>query len=447
MNSLDVFLQLSPTRAWPLRAFLSVSKPSFYPTPIQYDISSNPRSSISVYPSYNTRMLSQTSSPNPPGPLPQLPLELILSFIEAACAGTNYDGRVRLLKTCSLVCKAWSMASQKKLFSRITLQSQRSFETFMNAVDPSTHHGRSLGGVVRGITVVLDHNQPCGLHHYSLALATAVCPNLTELEISLYGCAEPGEDIVGAPDVSRLRRPAPSFDEQTLSLLKSGPAIKYMHFDNWSENHQSMFQLLGAWSSVQFLSIGGTSAKSIQDSLPPFSCSLHGVRFKFQSPPSIDFMKWLLHNSAQSLRQLHFERDPSFDALEFLLDAYGPQLQYLSLPAFGSPDLVFLISKCRNLREIRTENPACPSGFYKQLPEGIENFSFGLDRDTPLNVIIDVVRKRDMLKTITVSLWESGHSHPLLSPLKMVCAYRGIELCITSDLRVFRSMHAFREVA
>jgi hypothetical protein len=154
-------------------------------------------------------------------------------------------------------------------------------------------------------------------------------------------------------------------------------------------------------------------------------------------------MKWLLHNSADSLRQLGFERDPSFEALEFLVDAYGPQLQYLSLPAFGAPDLVFLISKCRNLREIRIENPACPSGFYKQLPEGIENLAFGLDRDTPLNVIIDVIRKRDMVKTITVSLWESGHSHPLLSPLKMVCAYRGIGLSITTDLRVFRSIHAF----
>jgi len=159
--------------------------------------------------------------------------------------------------------------------------------------------------------------------------------------------------------------------------------------------------------------------------------------------PSVDFMKWLLHNSSDSLRQLYFERDPSFDALEFLLDSYGPQLQYLSLPAFGSPDLVFLISKCRNLREIRTENPACPSGFYKQLPEGIESLAFGLDRDTPLNVIIDVIRKRDRLKTIMVSLWESGHSHPLLSPLKMVCAYQGIELTITTDLRMFRSMYAF----
>ena len=442
MSSFDVFFQLSSTRPWPLRAFLPVSRPSFYPTPIQYDISSNPRSSNSVYPTYST-MLSETSSPNSPRALPQMPLELILSFIEAACADTNCDERVLLLKTCSLVCKAWSTASQKVLFSRITLQSQRSFETFMNAVDPSTHHGRTLGGVVRGISFVLDNNQPCGLHHHSLALATAICPNLTQLEISLYGCAEPGEDIVGAPDVSRLRRPAPSFEEQTLSLLKSGPTIQYMHFDNWSENHQSIFQLLGAWSSLQFLSIGGTSPKSIQDSLPPFSCSLHGVRFKFQSPLSIDFMKWLLHNSADSLCQLDFERDPSFDALEFLLDAYGPQLQYISLPAFGSLDLAFLISKCRNLREIRTENPASPPGFYKQLPEGIESLAFGLDRDTPLNVIIDVIRTRDMLKTITVSLWESGHSHPLLSPLKMVCAYRGIGLSITTDLRVFRSMHPF----
>jgi hypothetical protein len=126
--------------------------------------------------------------------------------------------------------------------------------------------------------------------------------------------------------------------------------------------------------------------------------------------------------------------------LELLLDIHGPKLQYLSLPAFGSPDLSFLISKCRNLRQLRTENPACPAAFWKQLPEGIESLAFGLDRDTPLNAIIDLVRKRDALKTITVSLREGGHAHPLLSPLKIACTYRGIKLRITTDLRLFRSM-------
>ncbi|KAH9486458.1 hypothetical protein JR316_0000523 [Psilocybe cubensis] len=424
MPFFDFSLQLSPTRA------CSFSLSSFYtiPRPIQHNVSSC--STLST-PSLS-RPMPQTS--------PRMPLELVLSFIEAASTQVDTHAYVALLRACSLVCRAWSTPAQRILFSQVSLRSQRSYQLFMSAVDRSTPHGAILGDAVKRLSVVLDHNQPLGLHPHSFALAVNACPKLAELDISLYGCAEPGQDIVGSPDVSRLRRPAPSFDEQTLSLLKAGPRIDHLHFDNWSENQQSIFQLLEIWPSLQFLSIGGTSPKHLQSSPPPFPCSLRGLRLNFQTTPSVDFLKWLLHNSTGSLRTLHFQRDPSVEALEYLVNAHGSSLKSMSLPAFGSPELPNLVSKCNGLVELRTENPLLPPSLYKCFPRQVEHLAFGLDRDTPLNFVIDVIKTNESLKTIDVQQWESGRSHSLLPSLKMACVYQGIELKITSDLRAFRTL-------
>ncbi|KAF8203967.1 hypothetical protein BJ912DRAFT_941540 [Pholiota molesta] len=448
MDIFDFLPQLCSTRAWPLRMFLPGSLPyfSFYRAPraIQRDISSSvsfmttstAASDLSCKPPMPSQTLTTTTSPST-----QMPLELILSFIETACAEASDEARINLLKSCALVCRTWSVASQRLLFSRVTLRSQRSFELFMNAVDRTIPHTSYLGDAVKHLTVIMDYNQPSGLHQNSLALAVTACPNLCHLGMSLYGCAEPGDDIVGAPDVLRLRRAAPSFDDHTLSLLKSGPSIESLQFDNWSENQQSIFQLLDIWPSLRFLSIGGTSPQHLQDSPPPFPCALRGVRFNFQTTPSADFMKWLLHNSTESLQSLHFERDPSVEAFEYLINAHGQNLRSLTLPAFASPALMALVPQATHLNELRTENPSLPSTHYAQstFSGEIEHLAFGLDRNTPLGSIIDIIKTRDALKTVTVQIWEGGLHHALLAPLKIACMYRGVDLSISGELRLFRT--------
>ena len=384
---------------------------------------------------------SPLALPSPPqtAATVSIPLELILSFIESSSSVGNEE-HIDLLQSCSLVCKSWSIAVQKLLFARVTLRSQRSFESFMSAVDRNTSHGRVLGDAVARLRVVLDHNQPSGLHQHSFALAVTTCPNLHELDISLYGCAEPGKDIVGIQDVSRLRRPAPSFDEQTLSLLRSGPNIKALHFNNWSENQHSNFQLLNVWSSLQCLSIGGTLPQHVEDSPPPFLSKLHEVRFNFQSTPSTDFMKWLLHNSVSSLRVLRFDRDPCFDLFEYLTNIHGPQLHSMSFPSHSSSEVALSLQKCNQLRELRTETPSRSTTVYKHIPDHLEHLALGLDRDTPLTSVIDLVKSRNTLKTITLHLWDGGNQHPLLTLLKIACAYRGVDLRMTNDLSSFRKL-------
>jgi len=434
MPCLDVFsLQLSTTQAWPLRVFSPAEQLStFYPrrgVQSSFMTTTNPPNSTDSAPMKTTTATT----------VPQMPLELVLSFIEAACAGDDYDDHIPLLMACSLVCKTWSAAAQKLLFGQVTLRSQISFQLFMNAIDRTTPHGHMLGESMKRMRVVLDHNQPSSLHHHSFALAVTMCPNLRALDISLYGCAEPGTDIVGVPDVSRLRRSAPSFDEQTISLLKSGPEIQSLQFNNWSENQQSLFQLLDIWPSIQYLSIGGTAPQHIQDSPTPFQCALRGLSLNFQNAPSVEFMRWLLHKSSGSLRTLNLERDPCIDTFEYLVNTVGPRLRSLRLPGFVPTDYAVLIAKCTNLQELQTENPSLLSAYFKKLPHDLQHLGFGLSLDTPLQVIIALVKARDSLKTIKVQLWEGGRKHELFSSLKIACAYRGVDLTITKDLRVFRS--------
>lgn len=434
MGFFDFLHELTTTRPQPHRHPDALLK--FFTTPkaIQHDVSFDLTTTIS----YSSSNAPPYYTPRPSGrPLSAMPLELVLSIIEAACSDDEHNS---FLSSCALVCRAWSSAAQKLLFRYVTLRTQSAFEPFSRAVDRSTAHGRVLGDAVRRLHVVLDHNQPSSLHQHSFALAFTMCPNLCELNLALYGCAAPGVDIVGAPDILRMRRPAPSFDAHTLSLLKSGPKITTLQFSNWSENQQSIVQLLDVWPSIKSLSIGGTLPQIPPNSPEPFSCALEELRLNFQTSPSIDFMKWLLHSSAGTLRGLDFERDPSTDLLDFLTRAHGLTLQSMALPVYSSTEHALSVNRCTRLRTLRTDHPSTQPLLYKRLPESLEHVAIGLDRDTALQPVIDIVKTRDTLKAVTVHLWRGGEKHKLLNVLKIACAYRGIDLRMSDDVNTFRTL-------
>ncbi|KAJ7459079.1 hypothetical protein B0H11DRAFT_2060336 [Mycena galericulata] len=370
----------------------------------------------------------------PPLDIPHLPLEVVLNIIENA---EHHDPH--FLKQCALVCRDWSVPAQKLLFSSVSLATQNASLAFLAAVDPATPRGRMLAASVRRIRVVLDHNQPFGLSQHSFAHAVTACPNLFELDLALYGCASPGQDVVGLPDVLRMRRPAPSFDESTLDLLKAGPRITALRFSNWSENQHSITQLLDVWPSLKALTVSGTPPKLPSASLGPFPCALEELRMNFQTSPSVDFMKWLLHNSSSSLRVLELEREPSVELLDYLVDAHRETLRSLALAACTSHDHAQAVHRCEQLRELRIENPWVTPLLYKRLSAGLEHVALAVDQDTGLQSVLDAVRAAHSLKAVTLQVWESGELHPLLPVLKLVCAYRGIELQMTKDIQQFRS--------
>lgn len=368
----------------------------------------------------------------------------MLDILETTCyEHGNID--VEFLRTCSLVCKSWSLPAQKLLFRRIQLCSQAAHNSFLYAVDRSTERGRILGDSVVQMRVVLDNNQPGPLKQASFAHAVTLCPNLRELALALYGCGEPGNDIVGSPALERMRRPAPSFEPGTLELLRAGPPITSLHFSNWSDNDQSIVQLLDIWPSLQSLSITGkTPHLSPGLTQPPFAYALTRLRMNCQLEPSLDFLEWLLHTSSQakSLCAVELDREPSLDMLDYLTKNHMESLQELAIPSCATSDHAATVIRCRSLRQLRTERPSTSTmpAVFRQLPMGIQHLAFGMDQDTPLQTLVDAVKIWGELESITVNVWDKGDGHRLLPALKMACAFRGVDLRITNDVRVHRAM-------
>lgn len=363
-----------------------------------------------------------------------------MTILELVYYNDNLEIDIAMLNSCSLVCRAWSIPAQKLLFRYVTLQNQKVLESFVDTIDRSTQRGCMLGDAVKRLRIIMDHNQPLGIHQHSFALTISLCPNLTGLGLSLYGCVAPGKDIVGAPDQLRMRRPAPLFDEQTIQLLTSGTEITALEFNNWTENEQTTTQLLRVWPTLKSLSISGTAPQLVATPSDPFPCALEHLRLNFQTPPSNDYMRWLLHCSSETLGVLEFDREPSMALLEYLLNSHSSTLRSLSLPSLSSREQASAIQKCCRLRELRTERPSVLPFLHRKLPESLEHMAFGIDRDSVLHGVIEAVNNGTFLKTVTVHIWPGGESHRQLSRIRIGCAWRGVDLTITSNIRLFRLM-------
>ncbi|KAJ7597772.1 hypothetical protein C8J56DRAFT_920908 [Mycena floridula] len=359
-----------------------------------------------------------------PNPV-HIPLEVAILVMEAAYyseLAVDND----LLRVCSLVCRDWATPAQQLLFSQISLRTESAFEAFCNATSPATEHGKALAASVLRMRIVIDHNQPFGLTALSFAQAVAQCPNLHELNLSLYGSAAPGEDIIGSPDLHRMQRSAPSFEQSTLELLKSGPSITALQFTNWSENRHSLYC---PWT--------GNAPELPSPSSAPFTGSLDELQMNFQHSPSSIFVKWLLHNSADSLRVLGFARESTSDLAEYVINTHSRTLESVILPACSSKHIEAL-QKCESLRNFSIESTSV-SGCRSLSPK-LETLAFAIDKSTSLLAVLDTVKTKKCLKAVTVHIWNDGQLNPQLSSLQIACAYRGIELKMTCDVNVFRAL-------
>jgi hypothetical protein len=387
---------------------------------------------------FNDNLLND-NIPTPRVPATGIPIEVVLTILEAAYFDESQDPDVDLLRNCALVCRAWSTHAQKLLFRRVRLCSESAFASFSEAVD----RHRLLGDAVVQMRAVLDHTQPGCLKQSSLAVAVSRCPNLYGLDLAQYGCMASGKEVVGSPSQERMRRDAPSFDEHSLELLRAGPRITALHFSSWSDSDQSVLQLLKVWPSLNSLSITGTPPILSPDvTYEPFPCTLQELRLNCQREPSKEFLSWLLDHTAEekSLRVIDLERQPSPELLDYLVEKHGETLHSLAVPSFAMHEHAHAAMRCRSLRELRTESSWFSPVVCRQMPESIQHLAFGLDRDTVLNSIIDLVNSMDELQAVTVNIWRDGEHHSLLPSLKMACAYRGIDLRLTQDVRRMRMM-------
>ncbi|KDQ62859.1 hypothetical protein JAAARDRAFT_28835 [Jaapia argillacea MUCL 33604] len=407
--------------------FITTDRFSGFPRVISHDVS------------FDIRTPSATRRRRVPGPqkhAPALPLEIIIDILESAYYDEFLEPNDQLLRSCALVCRDWSGPAQDLLFRRVSLRSQPAFLSFQKATDPLTERGRFLASLVVRMRVTLDSNQPKRLTTPSFAQALTLCPNLYELSISLYGCENTPQP--NAIDATRSRRTISRFDEATIATLRSAPTISALRYTSSSPNNAHIFQLLDIWPRVRSLDVGG---------VPPQIPILHHssryveeLRINYQTKPSADFLRWLLPPSTRTLRVLELEREPSNDMLDYLLTEHGPRLESLSLPSCTTSQRALVITRCENLREFRTETACGNPTVYKKLPLDIQHVALGVDKETSLESVLKLVKTSDELEALTLQIWESGVHHPMLASLKMACAYTGVELRVTRDVRVFRSL-------
>ncbi|KAF5368227.1 hypothetical protein D9757_011225 [Collybiopsis confluens] len=235
-----------------------------------------------------------------PPPPPALPFELISLIIQAThptkASLSNY----------ALVSKSWTYPAQHLLFQHLSLHSQSDYLSFQYAIQRTP----ALANTVRSIRVLIDSNQlqpqGGGVSQFQFGQVVQVCEGLNEVDISLFGEA--------------------SFEEGLIAKLRSRPGISSLRFMNWSGDVYALVQLLSGCRFLQNLVIGGSTPPEVplravssdgdgdgeidaSFSAAPFPCTLTKLGLVFQRSPSIDFFRWLLDNSKESLKVLDIERE------------------------------------------------------------------------------------------------------------------------------------------
>ncbi|TEB38609.1 hypothetical protein FA13DRAFT_1724530 [Coprinellus micaceus] len=427
------------------KSVTSPSKPVLHALALDF----TPSSWSSPASSYATPM---TSAPSSTPSRVQMPLELILAIIEIA-AESDPIASTHLLKTCTL----------------------GQYTSFVRSVSKGTPKARVLKEAVRSLKVTIDYAHPSPISQRAFAHAVSVCTNLRDLDVSVYGSSMGGAgQVVGEVDEARLRRHAPSFSEDTLNALRTGPKIESLALRNWTENHSILHQLLSVYTSISSLSLSGSTP-----SAPPTSASWSGVlaslHLNVQTAPTPEFLSWLLSgtSTASSLRHLAFEREPCAEFFEWVMHACGRDLRSLSVPSLPAPSIPALphsnshstapstsispspastsppgstsagsssplgeiaeggpcgIEICERLEVLCMDRPHLNANALKSVPHTVRHVVLGLDKDTSIPPVVELVKTRRGLGRVTMRMWSGGEGHRVLPILRIACATRGVEL-------------------
>jgi hypothetical protein len=251
----------------------------------------------------------------------------------------------------------------------------------------------------------------------------------------------------GAPLFSNSQRPGinPSLAE---ALAKS--PITYFHLSNWSTNTAFLQDILEFLPSVKSLSITG-NPPAARDTGVPCKLSLNHLRINFQPSPSVDFLRWLTHNSKDTLTELDLERMSDAESSNGLLDhfvaTHGSTLQSLILPSCTNTTELKHFQRCSNLRSVAFRTPYVSAALFKHIlpdaePTSLEQVFLCVDRDISLSPVIEFLRYQETLKSLVVCLWEPDvrKNSRLWGSLKMVCAVRGVELKVVESLSEYKAL-------
>ena len=310
----------------------------------------------------------------------QLPAEIVLRILDLANAPSSDP---KFLKSCSLVCKAWSPHAQKMLFRSVSISTHSGYASLLAAFKshppcrdrcnrpaicgshttgsssipliatcpiffpvPGVAYSNLLRRSVVELNMIIDFNQPDGLTFTEFSHIVSLCPNIQTVGISVFGAQRSARVITGAVDQLQTTRWAPSIPDGVLEELCAVPDVSKvsgLRFNNWSDNSEILVQLLGIWPHITSLKISGklpTINNGIDSVLPgaaPCRLEALSVNCATRVESNVNFIKWLLAGSQCALRRLEFLKEPSGKLLEDIFDHSMFPLESVYLPSCASP--------------------------------------------------------------------------------------------------------------
>ena len=442
-------------------------------------------------------------------PTPRVPIEIVLRILDFASA-PSLD--LKLLRSCSLVCKAWSTRAQKMLFHSVSISTHREYTALVGALEPLAlggdtgtkvlHKSRPVkpslasltgmpkflptfdftnSGTLRGsvieLNVIVDFNQSDCLTFAKLSHVISLCPNLRKIGISVFGMQPQGPDIEWEADQWRMKRFTPPISGEVLEKLRTSPnasRISELRLHDWSDDSRILIQLLGVWPYITSLKVAGKlpTSHSADFTFPAIlpeaaPCALETLSLNCNTgtEASVDFVKWLLARSQQTLRRLEFLKEPSAKLLEDIFAHSMFSLDSVSLPSCTCPvigqavrdrlgptfaqisggngevDGAIPSLQVKGLKEVFVEDPSTPFKFLASVVQSgaVQKFGFGVDSRTDLSSLARVIKARTGLKRVAVWLCNGGERNFGLGNLRVACAIQGIELEETREIREFRA--------
>lgn len=338
-----------------------------------------------------------------------------------------------------------------------------------------------LRGSVIELNMIIDFNQDDGLTFTELSRVVSLCPNIRKIGISVFGIQSPGRDTAGATNQWWTRRfvpPIPDEVSEELRTALNASGISGLRLNDWSDNPEVLIQLLVTWPRVTSLKITGklptinNDIDSVSLTVPPVPapCGLETLSLNCatSAESNVDFVKWLLAGSQQTLRRLEFLKEPSGKFLEDILDRSAFPLESVYLPSCVSPAVGQIIRRrlepaviptsdvdskisedhacvhVQGLKGLFVEDPSTPLKFLLSVvrSETVQTFGFGVNGHTNLSSISCAIKMQTGLKRVAVWICDGGEKNLGLGSLRIACAIRGIEFEETRDVREFRAWKA-----
>ncbi|KAI0335864.1 hypothetical protein GY45DRAFT_709476 [Cubamyces sp. BRFM 1775] len=342
-----------------------------------------------------------------------LPAEIIEAMIESAYYRKGVPDRP-FLKTCALICQAWSSPAQRLLFRHVELLDGRKYALFRMATDPASERGRLLGRHVRILEISIGQQTPFDIGELDLVELLHRTPRLYELALRSKGVHQ-----FDPSTTQRLTHLATHSTAEGISPLR----VRALTILSCGIQSPIVYQLLEIWPSVEFLYIG------VELAAPPpkWSPTFRLYQLTLMRTPRHSILSWLLSSSIESLEIASFRDAPGRD-LDPILDDIGPRLRSLWMMNY-SPRATKVLKKCTRLEEFSILQLSTLFAL-DDLPPTIKHLKCRNlpSEDQSLHSIIHAIRSLPGLRVVTCD--SQATEDERYTELRDLCASRGIELML-----------------